>query len=507
MSTVLAAISDAIGRWDRLTGHPAYRIVGVLIGLVVFVVVLNLPTPEGLTVPGQRTAAVALLMALWWVGRVLPLAVTALLPIVAFPLLGVLSVGDAAAAYTHPLNVLMLGGMVIGHAMEEADLHQRLVSAVLQPRFIRVSPSRVVLAMMVACAVLSGLVSNTATMLMLLPVALSLARICTDDPRQRTAFVLALAYSASIGGLTTIIGTPPNAVLASLVPEVTFATWSAVGIPFVILALPVAWFVVTRIAIPLPRRFAEAPKAPELPRWSLAEGLVLGLLGVALVLWFTRSPIPLGPLTIPGWSEWFPPKWTSDALVAIGIALLLFFIPALPKGRRKHEGSFLLTTARMEKGIPWNVLILLGGGFSLAAAVKATALTEWLSGATAGLTAIHDTLGTGLVGTAVVVLLISLFMTFTTEVTSNTATSQIVLPVLLAGVASTGVDPLVWMGPATFSASCAFMMPVATAPNAIAAEGGDVSPADMAWAGLVLNLLLVALAVIVSVVWVPLIFG
>ena len=188
--------------------------------------------------------------------------------------------------------------------------------------------------------------------------------------------------------------------------------------------------------------------------------------------------------------------------------MLLFLVPALPADRSAHTGRFLLTARRLDKGVPWSVLMLLGGGFSLAAAVKATHLTEWLAGATTGLAAIQGAFGEGsLLGLSLAVLVLALVMTFLTELTSNTATSQIVLPILAAGAATAGVEPLLWMIPATISASCAFMMPVATAPNAIASQAGEVAPADMAWAGLVLNLSLALLVVFVSVFWVPLVFG
>jgi len=504
---LLTTISALVGRWDALTGHPLYRVTGVILGLGVFTALLLAPSPPGLSVLAHRTGAVAVLMALWWVGRVLPMAITALVPLVAFPLLGVLSVKDAALPFAHPLNVLMLGGFVIGHAMEEAGLHERLVAGLLRPAWIRASPGRVLLALMLAAAVLSGLVSNTATTLMLLPVAIALGRVCTSDARLQTAFVLGLAYAASLGGVGTIIGTPPNAVLAGLRPQVTFARWAAVGVPFVALGVPVAWWVVTRVALPLPRRFDKPPQAPALPRWSLAEASIVGLLALALLGWFTHKPVPLGAFTLPGWSQGFAERWTHDALVAIGIAVLLFLVPALPAERRKHPGSFLLSIRRLDRGVPWSVLLLLGGGFSLAAAVKATRLTEWLTGATTGLAALQDAFGEGSVlGLALAVLVLCLIMTFLTELTSNTATSQIVLPVLAAGAASAGIDPLVWMIPATISASCAFMMPVATAPNAIASQAGQVAPGDMAWGGLVLNVCLAVLVTIVAVVWVPWVF-
>lgn len=502
----LAAISRALGLWDAATGHPAYRLVGVAVGLAVFVAVLSLPSPDGLTPAAHRVLAVGVLMALWWLGRVLPLAVTAMLPVVMFPVLGVFSFADAVRPFAHPLNALMLGGFVLGHAMERAGLHERLVAALMAPAWVRAAPARVVGALMVAAAVFSGLASNTATTVMLLPVALELGRRCTASGRQASVFVLALAYAASIGGVSTLIGTPPNAILAEAAPQVTFAAWLAVGAPFVVLAIPVAWLVLTRLGSPLPRRFDVPPGVPASQRWSAAEVAVLGLVLLALLGWLTRSDVVLGQgWVLPGWGGLLPSNWSHDALVAAAVAPLLFLVPGLPKARRRDgEGRFLLSARSAERGIPWSVLILLGGGFSLAAAVKATALTEWLAKGTRGLAQVQDAFGPGSwVGLIAVVLLVSLLLTFLTELTSNTATTQIVLPVLATGAAAAGVDPLYWMVPATISASCAFMMPVATAPNAIASQAGGVSPGDMAWSGLLLNLALVGIAALVTLIAVP----
>jgi len=502
MSSLLATLARQVHRWDAQRGRPGYRLGGVAVGLVAAAVVLALPGAEGLSVAGQRTAAVAVLMAIWWLGGVLPMAVTALVPLVAFPLLDVMSIKAAAAPYAHHLNFLMLGGFVIGHATEEVGLHHRLTALLLRPARVRVSPRRVVLAMMVSAAIISGLVSNTATMVMMLPLATALAATTADGPRTESTFVLCLAYACSIGGVTTLVGTPPNAVLAGLAAdagrEISFAAWMALGVPFAVLSVPLAWWVVTRLALPLPDRFETPLHAPELPPWQPGERSVLAVVAGALLLWLTRRPLAVGPLDLPGWGSAVPGQ-VSDAWVAILAAIVLFALPRPGPARADDpsEGRFLISWRRAEKSIPWSVLILLGGGFSLAAAISSSGLTAWLAGGTAALADLP---------LAVSVPALCLAMSFLTELTSNTATTQIALPLLAAGAAAAGVDPLLWMVPAAMSASCAFMMPVATAPNAIASEAGGVAPGDMAYAGLALNFACAGVAAVLSLVLTPILF-
>ncbi len=503
MTRFFTTLSAWVHAWDAARVHPRYRLSGVALGLLAAGALLAAPTPEGLTAAGHRTGAVAVLMAIWWLGGVLPMAVTALVPLVAFPLLDVASIKDAAAPYAHHLNFLMLGGFVIGHATEEVGLHRRLTAWLLRPAAVRASPRRVALAMMVSAGVISGLVSNTATMVMMMPLASVLAATTAPGERTHSTFMLCLAYACSIGGVTTLVGTPPNAVLAGLASdmgrEISFASWMAIGIPFAAVSLPLAWFVVTTVALPLPRRSERPLEAPEMPAWGPGERAVLAVVAGALLLWLTRRPLDLGPLQVPGWSDWVPGT-VSDAWVAILAALVLFMLPRTgpPREGDPAEGRFLLSWRRAEKSIPWSVLILLGGGFSLAAAISSSGLTAWLADATSRLADLPLSLS---------VPLLCLAMSFLTELTSNTATTQIALPLLAAGALAAGLDPLLWMVPAAISASCAFMMPVATAPNAIASEAGGVAPGDMAYAGLGLNFLCAAVASAIALALTPALFG
>lgn len=501
MSTLLEAISVALVRWDRLTAMPVYRAVGVGLGLFGLGIWLITPTPSALTDAAWRTAGVGTLMALWWVGRVLPMAITGLVPLLAFPILGLVPFRAVAAQYAHPLNLLMLGGLLLGHAVERAGLHHRLVAWVLAPRWVRAGPQRVIYALMVVAAVLSALLSNTATTLMLLPLALGLGRLCAGDRRTASAFVLALAYASSIGGAATLVGTPPNAILAATAPELSFAGWMLIGVPFVCGALPLAAFVITRIAVPMPTRFREPIAPPRIGAWSGAERWVVVVLGLALLGWLTRQDLRLTEAVIlPGWASLLPPGYAEDAWVALLAAAVLFLAPVPPGA----EGRFLLEPRRVERSVPWSVLLLLGGGFALAHGIEHTGLTRSLAQVTGGLASLH---GQGGLGPLWVIGVIALIMTGLTELTSNTATTQIVLPILAAGAAAAGVDPMLWMVPATLSASCAFMMPVATAPNAIACEAGGVAPADLAWAGLWLNGAVALWVVLLTWLLVPVIFA
>lgn len=488
---LLARLAAASLRLEALQQRPAYRLAGVVVGAAVLAPFLVTAPPDGVTVAAWRTAGVAATMALWWVGGVFPSAVTGLVPLVAFPLLGVAPLREAAAPYADPLVFLMVGGFVLGHGMERVGLHERLLATLLRPASLRSSPRRVLLALMLAAALLSAFVSNTASCVMLLPLALLLAER-TGAPKGRAAFGLGLSFAVSIGGVATLIGTFPNAVLAKaareLGREVSFAEWMAVGVPFAVVALPIAWFVVSRLLLP---SHGLAVERPAVPPWRPGERAVLAVVGLALVAWVTRNPIDLGPVAVPGWSAATGlGKHVDDAWVAMAAAAALFVLPA--------EGRPLLAFRDLEKAMPWGVMFLLGGGFALAETIESTGLSGWLAGPVSALWALPAPLA---------IAVVCALVTFTSELTSNTATCQLVLPLLVAGATAAGQDPLPFMIPATIAASCGFMMPVSTPPNAIVAEGAGVPPADMALAGLALDLALIAVATAVGLAVVPVVLG
>lgn len=459
---------------------------GVGGGLGAGALVMFAQTPEGLSVEGHRVAAVAVVMALWWLLGTLPLSVTALLPLVAFPALGVASMTDTAIPYAHPLIFLCLGGFVLGAALERAGLHERMTARLLGVPALRAAPRRVLAVLMGVGAAMSALVSNTATAVMMMPLALLLADRCGLDTRARSGFALGLAYACSIGGVSTLVGTFPNAVfvqVASVEAGVTigFARWLVVGAVFSIGALPLAWLVVSRALIPAG---GVGPEPPAAAPWEPGQRMVLAVVAVTMVAWLTRKTLVVGALRVPGWGEGLA---VDDAWVAIAAALVLFLVPG-------SQGAPLLEFRWVEARVPWPVLFLLGGGFALATGIRDSGLTEWLAGGMGALATVP---------VPIAAIGICLAVTFLTELTSNTATTQVLLPVLAAGAVAAGVDPMAWMVPATLSASCAFMLPVATPPNAVAAEAGGVQGGDMARVGLVLNLLLAVWAALVGAGWAP----
>ncbi len=497
------------------------RVAGLLGGPALFLAMMVLPGPAGMAPEAWRTAAVGLLMAVWWVTEAIPIPATALLPMVLFPVLGVTSTGDTAAPYANPIIFLFLGGFLIAQAMQRWDLHRRIALTVVSAMGTR--PTRLVLGFMAATAFLSMWVSNTATAVMMMPIGLSVIGLVAPPPGRDddagegraapaaggpadagdgaaarsdpgpnddlpgrlnfgTALMLGVAYAASIGGLGTLIGTPPNALLAGFLQttydfEVGFARWMLVGVPLALVSLPAVWFYLTRLAFPI--RITEIPGGRAMIRDQLRElGPVSpGERRVALVFAVTAAAWIFRPLldgVIPG---------LSDAGIAMTAALALFLIPV-----DRREGTFTLDWASA-RDLPWGVLILFGGGLSLAAAVTSTGLAEWIGAALSALETWP---------TVLLVMGVTAVIVFLTELTSNTATAAAFLPILGPLALALGENPLFLAVPAALGASCAFMMPVATPPNAIVYGSGYITIPQMARAGLALNLLFIVLITILA---------
>ena len=460
-----------------------YQIVGRILGPAIFVVMLLTDQWQGvMSTEAWRVAAVGLWMATWWATEAIPVPVTAFLPLVVFEPLGISSLREAAAPYANPTIYLFLGGFMMAMAIDRWNLHRRIALAVIDNT--GTDGRRLIGGFMLVCAVLSMWMTNTSTTIMLLPIVLSVSAVMRDnipDLPEKTrqdfqiAMLLGLAYSASIGGLATLIGTPPNALLMGFMAEnydieISFARWMLVGIPVSFVMLPIAWLLLTRVLFPCDIPANEAVKKhlhqlrKELGAMSIPERRI-GIIFVCLIMsWMLRRPI----------SDWLGIGGLSDAGIVMTAAMLLFI---LPSGDAKQPR--LMTWDDVTR-LPWGVLILFGGGLSLAAAVSGSGLALWLGEQLAPLNAW---------GTAVLVVASVALVIFLTELTSNLATTATLLPVMGAIAIQAGVPPIVLTVPITIAASCAFMLPVATPPNAIVFSTGAISVPQMVRAGILLNII------------------
>jgi len=453
-----------------------------------------MPPPADLSVAAWRTAGVAIWMAIWWLSEAVPIPVTALVPLAMFPLLGAGTMRETAAPYANPVIFLFMGGFLIALAMERWNLHRRIALVVLTSVGSR--PTRLIGGFMAATAFLSMWVSNTAVALMMLPIGLSVVRFAEKqtgaDPDSRfgLALMLGIAYAASVGGMGTLVGTPPNAFLAGFLEEtygieIGFAEWLRLGLPLVAISLPAVFFVLTRVSVRVEGGEIEgveeyiAAELDSLGPVGPAERRVGAVFALAGLLWIAR---PLLSAWVPG---------ISDAGIAIACGLLLFVVPS---GRPKAP---LMDWETAEK-LPWGILILFGGGLSLAAAIDRTELNVWLGG-----------LATGLADwpPGLFLLLVVALVVFLTEMTSNTATSAAFLPVLAAAAIEMGWDPRLLAVPAALAASCAFMLPIATPPNAIIYGSGKVSIVEMARAGIWVNVLMTVLITALAMWLLPISLG
>ena len=475
------------------------QLTGLILGPLVFASLLLIPAPAGLSVAGMRVAALAVLMAVWWVTQAVPLAVTALLPIVLLPVLGVMRTSEVTVAYGNHLIYLFMGGFLIAVTIERWNLHRRIALQTI--RLVGDTPDRIVLGFMVATAFLSMWLSNTATAMMMVTIGMAVTTQarqllqaegiqCSDGEfRFGIVLMLGIAYAASIGGIATLIGTPPNALLAGIVEEtyglrIGFAEWMMFGVPLSIAMLASTWFYLTRIAYPddlrrLPGgRHAIRDELTRLGPMSGQERRVLTVAIVVVIAWVTHGLV--GKATF---------GRLDDSAIAMGGALLLFLCPA---GRLTAAPRLLdWQTAR---GIPWDIIILFGGGFALANAVGASGLTEWLAGR---LGLLHGLPLIAVIG-AVTVLVI-----FLTEFTSNTATASLFLPVMGALAQALQIHPLGPMAAAALAASFAFMLPVATPPNAIVFGSRQLTATQMAKAGLWMNVLGIVLITVLVMYLLP----
>jgi sodium-dependent dicarboxylate transporter 2/3/5 len=447
--------------------------VWVAVGSALFLAIL-LGVPDTLMPsPASRVAAVAVLMAVLWISEAIPIPATALLPIVLFPVLGVMPVSETTANYAHHLVFLFLGGFWIAAAVERCGLHRRIALQVL--RLVGSRADHILLGFMAATAFLSMWLSNTATTMMMLPIGLAvIARLGRDtqSPFGR-ALMLGIAYAATIGGVATLVGTPPNAVLAGIVEKtqglsISFGHWLLFGLPLSLLMLWVCWFYLSRINTRL--RGLELGQGGDtiraeldaIGRMTTAEHRVLAVFAVVALLWVFKGLAP-----------WPALQSLSDSTIAIAGALALFVIPA---GNSMREG---LLTWDAAARVHWDILILFGGGFALAEGFQQSGLTEWIGQQLDFLVEVHWLL---------LILVVAAVTLFLTELTSNTATASMLLPIVAGLAAAAGQDALQAMVATALAASFAFMLPVATPPNAIVFASRQISIRQMAQAGIWMNL-------------------
>ncbi|MFT5083825.1 MAG: sodium-dependent dicarboxylate transporter 2/3/5 [Lentisphaeria bacterium] len=407
-------------------------------------------------------ASITVLCALWWVFEPIPIPATSLLPLAVLPLLGILTPSQVAEAYGNPLILLLMGGCILSTAMERSGAHRHI--ALLMVNMLGGnSARRVVLGFMAASALLSMWISNTATTLMLLPVALAVIA-STQHKALAVPLLLGICYAASIGGMGTPIGTPPNLIFMRVYEEtvgeaVSFVTWMSWCLPVVIVLVPLAgWWLTRNLNV------RGGFNIPENEAWTLEQKRVMWVFSITALAWVTRTE-PFG-----GWREWLNFPSANDASVALLAVIAMFIVP-------NGKGERLLSWEAAVK-IPWGMLLLFSGGIALAKAFVVSGLAQALAG---GLTALSD------LPVVWMILLVCLAVTFLTEVTSNTASTSLLMPLLAVGAVTAGIDPLLLMVPAALSASCAFMLPVATAPNAIVFGSGKVPIMAMVKTGLVLN--------------------
>ncbi len=460
------------------------------------VILLGMQPPAEMSTESWRVAVFAMWMAIWWMAEAVPLAVTALLPLVAFPLTGVIPIEKVSASYAHPLIFLFLGGFLLARAMEIWGLHRHLAGQVV--RLGGESPGRVIASVMAVTAFLSMWISNTATAMVMLPIGQSLAapkgRASVEESGAAKAFgaalMLAIAYSATIGGMGSLIGTPPNALFAGFMQstfgiEIGFARWMLFGVPVVLVLLPITWLVLTKLVFRMPglaslsrENTAELSSGPV----TAGEKRVAVIVVAVALMWIFR----------PVMGNLWPSIMLSDAAIAVAGAILLFVIPA-GGGARRH-----LLDWREAREIRWDILILFGGGLALASGIMSSGLADWIGGRALNWSAMPP-----LVLTAVFMIMI----VYLGELASNTAMAAIFLPIAGAIAAAIGVAPVTLLLPIALGASLGFMLPVATPPNAIVFGSGAVSTGQMLRAGALLDIIGIAVVLAIGTVLGPVVFG
>ena len=469
---------------------------GFLLGVTAATVVMLLPTPEGLSLEAHKTAALFLLMGIWWATEAVPVAVTALVPLALFPMLGIVDIQSAANPYANKTIYLFFGGFLIATAIQKWDLHKRIALFVLE--YAGSNGASLILGFMITAAVISMWVMNTATTIMLLPFGLAVITVVKETVKGlsekemesfQLALLLGIAYGATIGGMSTLIGTGPNGMLAAFMADnynldISFVDWMKVGVPLSAVMLPCSWLILTRVIFKVEFETSQETKdllssmKQELGKFDGAEFKVFVVFVLTAATWMLRTVLD----DINGL------EGLSDAGIAMISALFLFL---LPSGNKEKKGA-LLEWKDAQENVPWGLLVLFGGGLSLANAVQATGLAVWMG----------NLIPQGISIVLIVILVVTMII-FLTELTSNMATTATFLPVVAAIAIQSDFNPLLVTAAVALAASCAFMLPVATPPNAIVFGSGLIRVPQMARAGFLINVLGILVVSFVAAVSVP----
>ncbi len=467
-----------------LSGLARSQVIGLILGAIFLLITLFVPAPESMGPEAWAALGMMLLMATWWSTEAIPIPATSLLPIVLIPALGLGSIGQATSPYANPIIFLFLGGFTLGLAMQKWNLHRRI--ALMTLRAMGDKPKRQIAGFMLATAFLSMWVSNTATAIMMLPIGLSVIGMMDGrNPegvrRYATSLLLGIAYAASVGGIATLIGTPPNALLAAYLSEnqgiaVGFAQWMLLGVPVSVVMLSLTWWWLTRKDFGIEGSEESGQMIRDeltaLGPMGKGEKLVALVFVVTASLWIFR-PLLTSSLT----------PWLTDTGIAIAAAVAMFLIPV-----NTREKSFVLDWESANR-LPWGVLLLFGGGLAMAGVISSSGLAGWIA----------ESIGVaGTLPLLVMMILVTAVIIFLTEVTSNTATAAAFLPLLGALAMSQDVSPLLLTVPAAIAASCAFMMPVATPPNAIVFSSGRMKISDMIKAGFAINIMGIVVVTLIT---------
>lgn len=480
------------------------QIVGLFLGPLLFFIILFFFQPEGLPLEARGVLAATTWIATWWITEAIPIPVTSLLPIILFPLVTNLGVGEVTPNYGDNIVFLFLGGFIIALALERWNLHKRIALTIINA--VGTSTKRLMLGFMLATAFLSMWISNTATAMMMVPIGTAIIYQFShliDDRKVKNAkqqedqfakgLMIAIAFSASIGGLGTIIGTPPNTILAGQLREIfdvdlSFANWMLFGVPLAAVLLIIAWLYLITFAFPM--KMKEIPGGREVVQnerkalgpMSPDEKVVLTVFTLTALAWISRSFVL---------QEYVHPN-IDDTLIAITGALVLFLIPSF-----KYQGVKLMNW-HTAKDVPWGILILFGGGLAIAGAFGDTGLDVWIGEQLTVLVGVQF---------IVIVIAVSIFVVFLTEITSNTASATMLMPIMASLAYAIDVHPFAMMVPAAVAASCAFMLPVATPPNAVVFGSGYLKMGDMIKAGFWMNIIAVAALVTFVTLLLPIVFG